>query len=240
MTALLAFDTATEHTFSALEVDGRVWQHEGEGGAKASASFLPALQDLIAAAGSSLQALDAIAFGRGPGAFTGLRVACSVAQGLALAASLPVIPIDTLLAIAEDARAAATARRDRPGAPMRIWAVLDARMNEIYAAEYRHEDGEWTVLQAPRLMTPEALNQRWRDDAPELVAGNALSAFEDQLVTGRAERMPGAMPRGDALLRLAHPLWRAGAGLDAAQALPLYVRDKVADTSAERAARVAS
>ncbi|MGH8798278.1 MAG: tRNA (adenosine(37)-N6)-threonylcarbamoyltransferase complex dimerization subunit type 1 TsaB, partial [Caldimonas sp.] len=128
MTALLAFDTATERTRIALAARGRIWQHEGEGGARASAAFLPALLALLAEADVKLADLDAIAFGRGPGAFTGLRVACTVAQGLALGAAKPVLPIDTLLAVAEDARAGAES--------LRVWAVMDARMNEIYAAEY--------------------------------------------------------------------------------------------------------
>src|SRR5689334_2060500 len=97
---LLAFDTATESTSIALAAQGRVWQHEGEGGARASAAFLPAVLALLDAAGVAVADLDAIAFGRGPGAFTGLRVACSVAQGLAFGAGKPVLPIDTLLAIA--------------------------------------------------------------------------------------------------------------------------------------------
>src|SRR4051794_41930640 len=113
----------------ALAIGGRAWHREGEGGAKASAAFLPSLLGMLEQAGIGVADLDAIAFGRGPGAFTGLRVACAVAQGLAFGAGKPVLPIDTLLAIAEDARAGAES--------FDVWAVMDARMNEIYAAEYR-------------------------------------------------------------------------------------------------------
>jgi tRNA threonylcarbamoyladenosine biosynthesis protein TsaB len=104
MHTLLAFDTATERISVALMARDRIWQHEGDGGAKASATFLPAVMALLADASVRVGDLDAIAFGRGPGAFTGLRTACAVAQGLAFGADKPVLPIDTLLAIAEDAR----------------------------------------------------------------------------------------------------------------------------------------
>src|SRR5437762_12159574 len=128
MSTLLAFDTATQRMSVALAARGSVWVHESDGGAQASAALIPAILALLTQAGVALRDLDAIAFGRGPGAFTGLRTACSVAQGLAYGAGKPVLPIDTLLAVAEDARAGRAA--------VRVWAVMDARMDEIYAAQY--------------------------------------------------------------------------------------------------------
>lgn len=226
MTALLAFDTATEAMSIALARDGRVWSHDAAGGARASASLIPAILGLLAQAGIRLQELDAIAFGRGPGAFTGLRAACSVAQGLALGAGKPVLPIDTLLAVAEDARGAAD--------ELRIWVTMDARMDEIYAAQYRFSAGGWQVLDAPMLTSAEALNQRWRAAEPQSVAGNALGAYGARLESRSALRIEGAMPRASAMLVLAHALWLRGAAVDPALALPLYVRDKVAQTTAER------
>src|SRR5436190_21281575 len=143
MSRLLAFDTATERVSIALGAAGRVWTHEADGGAQASATLIPAILGLLAQAQLPLHELDAIAFGRGPGAFTGLRTACSVAQGLAFGAGKPVLPIDTLLAVAEDARA---------GAPrLRVWALADARMDQIYAAEYEHAEDRWTMRAAPFL-----------------------------------------------------------------------------------------
>src|SRR5438874_562496 len=132
--SLLAFDTATEHMSIALAVRGEVFVHESAGGAQASATLIPAILALLAKAGVTLRELDAIAFGRGPGAFTGLRTACSVAQGLAFGANKPVLPIDTLLAVAGDARG------DDPRS-QRIWVAMDARMNEVYAAQYAFADG---------------------------------------------------------------------------------------------------
>src|SRR5437899_256250 len=123
---LLAFDTSTEILRVAVQADrGTFVEHEAEGGAQASASLIPTIQSLLARCELRLAQLDAIVFGRGPGSFTGLRTACSVAQGLAFGASLPVLGVETLLAVAEDAR-------HRTGAT-RVLAILDARMNEVYA-----------------------------------------------------------------------------------------------------------
>jgi tRNA threonylcarbamoyladenosine biosynthesis protein TsaB len=228
---LLAFDTATERISIALAAGDRIWSHEGEGGARASATFLPAVMGLLAEAGVGVGALDAIAFGRGPGAFTGLRVACSVAQGLAFGAARPVLPIDTLLALAEDARAGA--------ATFAVWALLDARMGEIYAAEYAFDAHGWDVRTAPMLTTPQVLERLWQARAPGVVAGNALVAFGSGLDCGGARRMPEAAPRATGMLALARALWSAGGAVDPALALPLYLRDKVAQTTAEREARAA-
>ena len=228
MNTLLAFDTATERISIALAARGQVWRHDGEGGAKASATFLPTLLGLLREASVQVADLDAIAFGRGPGAFTGLRTACSVAQGLAFGSGRKVLPIDTLLAVAEDARVGAD--------PVRVWAVMDARMQEIYAAQYAWDGEGWTVLDAPMLTTAERLNERWRAQPPEVVAGHALAAFAE-LDTGGARRVPTAAPRAFGMLALARALAARGGAVDAADALPLYLRDKVAETTLERAAR---
>jgi tRNA threonylcarbamoyladenosine biosynthesis protein TsaB len=226
MESLLAFDTATEHLSIAVAAHGRVLTHESVGGAQASATLIPAILALLAQAGVTLRELDAIAFGRGPGAFTGLRTACSVAQGLAFGANKPVLAIDTLLAVAEDARSGRDAQR--------VWVAMDARMDEIYAAQYRFAAGAWSVLAAPMLTTPEALSERWQAERPQLVAGSALGAFGPRLEVGDALLAPNALPRAAAMLPLARALWAQGGAVDAAHALPLYLRDKVAQTTIER------
>ena len=232
MATLIAFDTATERMTIALRRGERVVAHEGEGGAHASASLLPAILGLLREAGIGIAELDAIAFGRGPGAFTGLRTACSVAQGLAFGAGKRVLAIDSLLAVAEVARGDATT--------LRVWALVDARMDQIYAAEYEHGDGRWTVRVAPFLTDCESLASRWRDEPPSAIAGNAIGVFGARLATGSASLFPDAAPSALALLRIAESDLADGAAVDPAQALPLYVRDKVADTEAEREALRAS
>ncbi len=226
MPALIAFDTATERMTIALTSGGRVRSHAGEGGARASVSLLPAILGLLLDAGLTVADLDAIAFGRGPGAFTGLRTACSVAQGLAFGAGKPVLPIDSLLAVAEDAREGAES--------CRVWVAIDARMDQIYAAEYGFADGRWSTLAAPVLTDCDALAARWRELPPQAVAGDALRAFGSRLPTGVAALMPAATPSALAMLRLAERAWRDGDAVDPALALPLYVRDKVAETTVER------
>ena len=232
MTTLMAFDTATERMTVALNHRGRIAARAGEGGAKASSTLLPAVFEVLAEAGIVLADVDAIAFGRGPGAFTGLRTACSVAQGLAFGAGKTVLPIDSLLAVAEDARVEA-------GLDGRVWAVIDARMDQVYAAEYEHANGRWSTRVAPFLATCEGLAERWRDDPPRAVAGNATAVFGPRLATGTAIVVPAATSNALALLRLAERGWADGDAVDQALALPVYVRDHVADTIAERAARSA-
>ena len=234
--ALLAIETATETLRLAVSVGGRILVHEEDGGAKASAALLPAALRLLDQAGTSPQQLDAIAFGRGPGAFTGLRTACSVAQGLAFGAGIPVLPIDTLLVMAEAARAA--------GGHTDVWATLDARMNEIYAARYccipdaddsRH-GAHWRTLSAPALYDAATLSERIHRERAGCIAGNALRVHAEHLDTTGASLMPEVAPLADALVRVAQAAWARGEAIDAALALPVYIRDKVAQTTAEREA----
>ncbi len=234
MICLLAIDSSTEVMALALSRDGERHVFEGEGGAQASARLLPELLALLQRAGCTLQAVDAIGFGRGPGAFTGLRSACSVAQGLALGAGKPVLALDSLMLVAQDAF-------DELGAAAAdCWIAMDARMGEVYAARYRRDggrsDGRWQTLVPPMLCGPEDLNARWAQEPPRCVAGSALEAFGERLHCAEALRHPATRSRAHALAHLAEAAWREGATLDAALALPLYLRDKVAQTTAEREA----
>ena len=219
---LLAFDTRTDTLSIAVARGAARWQHSGPGGAQASATLLPAIRQLLAEAGLALGDLDAIAFGRGPGSFTGLRTACAVAQGLAFGAgggrSVPVLPIDTLAAVAE-------AARQQYGCTD-VVAVLDARMNEVYWARYQWQgssDGDFG------LCAPEALVAApgWS------VVGNAQTIYGERLAPD-AQHLH-ALPEASALLNLAPALLAAGGAVPAAQALPRYIRNKVAKTTQERA-----
>lgn len=234
---LLALDTATEALAAALLAPAGRWCVNEPGGKDASARLIPLLMDLLAQAGLSMPAVQAVAYGQGPGAFTGLRTACAVAQGLAFAHATPVLAIDSLLIVAEDARLQAAECDQTVNADADWWVAMDARMDEVYAAAYRYTDAAgWQVWVAPQLWTLGALADAWRMAPPARVAGSAVSAFADRLPWGDARCWPHTVDRAAALLRLAEAAWTQGRCQAADQALPLYLRDKVAQTTAERLA----
>lgn len=191
-----------------------------------SATLLPLVRQLLAEAGLHLTDLDAIAFGVGPGAFTGLRVACGIAQGLAVASERPVIAVGTLAAMAWNSGAAT------------VTTWLDARMNEVYAASFARrgddlvQEGEISVRPVEQVVLPEV--------ADTLVCGNALRAYPALAARAAAaglRQQPEIMPTARACAALAARAASRGEFLDPAQAAPLYVRDKVAQTVAERLAQ---
>jgi tRNA threonylcarbamoyladenosine biosynthesis protein TsaB len=233
---LLALDTSTDVISLALcrqGVEGALWQYSGAGGAQASAQLIPALQDLLALSQMDWRDLDAVVFGRGPGAFTGLRTACAVVQGLALGADLPVLPVNTLLAVAENARLQQGSTR--------VLAVLDARMGEVYAAAFTWSNGQWACVLDTALLAPNAL-LAWAAAggitaalaSDWTLAGNAWDSYGPEWTIGWGPYP--TLPTARALLHLAPALLQAGHAVAADQALPFYVRDKVAQTTAERAA----
>ena len=225
----LAFDTSTDVMSIALTDGSRVWQHNGPGGAQASSHLIPAILRLLREAELELGDLQAIVFGRGPGSFSGLRTACAVAQGLAFGANhgqgVPVLPIDTLLAVAEEARFQSTTD------VRLITALLDARMDEMYVQRYALNSGALSAIGACELIRPE-----------DLVADSPACLFAGNVFTAYASRLPAdiltltCLPTATALLRLAPGLAASGHCVSADRALPLYVRDKVAFTTEERAA----
>jgi len=239
---LLAFDTSTEQLSIAVRHGDRTWMHTGAGGAQASAALIPAVLALLAQAQLTPGELDAIVFGRGPGSFTGLRTACSVAQGLAFGArpggGVPVLPVDTLMAVAEEARLQRGATN--------VLALLDARMNEVYGAAYTWSaDSGWRPVDEISAGKPEQLVLPAGDDGGEggawVLAGNAWAAYGERFPAA-LDGLPriDALPTANALLSLAPALLAAGRAVAADQALPLYIRDKVAQTTAERAAAAES
>ena len=233
---LLAIDCATEQMNLALVAGDSDTVLNAEGGALSSARLIPALLGLLDRAGLRVADLDAIAFGQGPGAFTGLRTAASVAQGLAFGAGLPVLAIDSLLIVAEDLRHSLARAGAAASGVEGLWVAMDARIEQVYAAAYRHDGQAWQVEQAPALYDLGELLSLWRAHPPRHLAGSALAAFGERLPVEAAAIAPPTADRASALARLARAAWRAGAVLPAEQALPLYLRDKVAQTSAEREA----
>ena len=226
----LAFDTSTDVLSLAVARGDRVWTQTLPGGAQSSSGLIPAVLNMLAEADMPLASLTAIVFGRGPGSFTGLRTACAVAQGLAFGADIPVLPVDTLLAVAEEARW----QRLQAGAAdadVSVLALLDARMDEVYSAAYQWTAASqtWQGLSALQVSAPDQVNA-----TAALLAGNVFEAYGPRLAV-QGERCV-ALPTASALLRLAPALWAQGLAVPADQAMPLYIRDKVANTTAEREA----
>ncbi|MBE2261418.1 MAG: tRNA (adenosine(37)-N6)-threonylcarbamoyltransferase complex dimerization subunit type 1 TsaB [Burkholderiaceae bacterium] len=243
---LLAIDTGTSAlSIAVCRPDGasqRIWSHSGEGGAQASAALIPAVLELLQQAELGLAELDAIAFGAGPGSFTGLRTACAVAQGLGFGAGVPLLPVDSLLAVAEQARFSLGG-----GAPLDVYAVLDARMDEVYAARYAWDGAKWSMPASWSVSKPEVLTALANElplSAPaapaprRIAAGNAFAEYGERLLPGWPQ-VP-ALPTATAMLRLAPALLAAGQAVAAEYAMPRYIRDKVAQTTAERAAQKAA
>jgi tRNA threonylcarbamoyladenosine biosynthesis protein TsaB len=227
MPIILAIETSSELASCALLTGDTLIARESSGVRTHSQSVLPMVQELLAEAGVTLADCDAVAFGAGPGSFTGVRTACGVAQGLAFGAGLPVVPLVTLEAMAEACRA-------RSGAT-EVLAVLDARMGEVYWAQYRY-DGAWQAVIEPALAAPGAV-------APQAVAGlvacgNGLSAYPEAFAGKDFAQgaLVDVIPHARELALLAAPALAAGQAVPADRAQPLYLRNKVAYTSAERQA----
>jgi len=232
---LLAIECATERCSAALWLEGEVMHLHHDGTQQRnSESLLPMVSSLLKEADLRLPALDVIAFGAGPGAFTGLRVACGVAQGLAFGAGLPVLPVGTLEVLAEGMKRCLPPQAE----PLRCLAVLDARMGEVYAAEFLEQDQDWVMLSGPELSRPESIHCDAVAD-PLFGIGNAFPLYHDQWVERLGTRLkwvesalqvPDAIP----LARLAARRFPILGGLPPEEAHPVYIRDKVALTSLER------
>lgn len=217
-----AFDASTEWCSVALWRDGELAGLEERAGPAHSERLLPMLDRLMADAGLGFGSLDAIAFGAGPGSFTGLRIACGVAQGIALARDIPALGISTLEALAESSGAD------------RVAACLDARMREVYFSALERVGGRWKEV-VPALCAPPGELQRLAG-AGWVGSGSGFAAYpEAQARLGLARIAPEVHPSAMAVARLAAPRLAAGEGVDAALAQPVYVRDKVALTERERA-----
>ncbi|QJE02906.1 tRNA (adenosine(37)-N6)-threonylcarbamoyltransferase complex dimerization subunit type 1 TsaB [Massilia forsythiae] len=234
MAIILAIETSSELASCALfdsAAGNQASARESAGVRTHSQSVLPMVQELLREAGIALADCDAIAFGAGPGSFTGVRTACGVAQGLAFGAGLPVLPLVTLEAMAEACRA-------RSGAD-HVLAVLDARMNEVYWAQYRHVGGAWEAVSAPALCAPQAVAPLALPEGAALAAcGNGFTAYPDAFAgqAFAAGALADILPHARALALLGARALADGRAMPADAAQPIYLRNKVAYTSAERQA----
>lgn len=225
---LLALDTSTEFLSLALKLGERTFTHYQETGSASSQLVLPQIQVLLDSTNVQLKDLDGIAFGAGPGAFTGVRIASGVAQGLGFGANLPVVGINTLTAVAE------ASGQDK------VIVCLDARMGEIYHAILVKQNGIWLEISETKVCKPQ--------DAPTMEggdwfgAGSGWAAYSDVLTQvytdNLSQTLPnilqGITPTAEAILRLAQPVFAAGQAKPAMEAMPIYIRNRVALTTLER------
>jgi tRNA threonylcarbamoyladenosine biosynthesis protein TsaB len=222
---ILALDTSTEYCSAALWHEGAVLERDVHAGQTHSELLLPMIHDVLSASGVELRELDAVAFGAGPGTFTGLRIGCGVAQGLAYGAGLPVIGVGTLLALALGS------------GDSRVLCCLDARMHQVYHAAYERTDRGWVTVHAPALYDPAEVppveGGGWSG------CGSGFAAYREALAGRYAAALdrirPEAHPRARHVAELAVAAWRRGEAVAPEAAAPYYIRDKVALKTDERA-----
>ncbi|NHI00843.1 MULTISPECIES: tRNA (adenosine(37)-N6)-threonylcarbamoyltransferase complex dimerization subunit type 1 TsaB [Oceanimonas] len=218
MSLLLAIDTATEACSAALWQDGAILSRYQVAPRGHTELILPMVQELLAEAGVTLAQLDGLAFGRGPGSFTGVRITLGVAQGLAFGADLPLVGVSNLQALAQGAH--------RHGGCERVLAAIDARMDEIYVGGFALEQGVMIETLPEQVLAPKdflaAGDERWQQGA-----GSGFVTYPD--LTGRVDVLCEAVPFPEArdMLPAALQDLAAGKGVSAAEARPVYLRDKV-------------
>src|SRR2546423_2040181 len=225
---LLAIDTSTDFCSVAASGGEALFSRHERAGQRQAETILGMIEEVLAEARIALAQIQGIAYGAGPGSFTGLRIAAGVAQGLALARGIGVIGVGSLLALSEEAG------KDAAGG--RVIACLDAHMGEVYHAAYRRTGAGWEEVSAPGLYRPEAVpvapGRDWTG------CGDGFAAYPQRLAARLRECVatirPEAVPSARAVLKLAIPRFAAGEAKDAATAVPVYLRDQVALKTSER------
>ena len=220
---LLAVETSTELCSVALLRSGELFVEEALAENRHSEMLVPMIRRVLERSRLGARQMDAFGFGQGPGSFTGLRIACGIVQGLAFATARPVVPVPTLLALAEQSNES------------RVIAALDARMGEAYVAAYARNGDDWDEVIAPRLCDAAGLpplpGRRWA------ATGSGFDRhawLRDAYRESVEMRFEGDLPRAGAVARIAARRIGRGAGVPAEKAAPLYLRDKVALTTEER------
>lgn len=229
---LLAIETSTEQLSLAVLCGERLFVRDVDAGQQHSELTLPLLRELMAESGLAMHDLDAVAFGQGPGSFTGVRIACGLAQGMALGLGKPVLPVQTQMALAEQAGAA------------KVLVALDARMGEIYLAAYERsatEPSGWEASIAPCLCGPANLpalpGEGWVGLGSAFDSAALAGALDARFGAQMIAAGQGALPSAAGVVQIAaRRVQRAGMGaaVQPAQAAPLYLRNKVALTIEER------
>ncbi|MEY6763618.1 tRNA (adenosine(37)-N6)-threonylcarbamoyltransferase complex dimerization subunit type 1 TsaB [Kluyvera ascorbata] len=221
---ILAIDTATEACSAALWNDGNTCAHFELCPREHTQRILPIVQDILTQGGVSLTDLDALAFGRGPGSFTGVRIGIGIAQGLALGAELPMIGVSTLATMAQGAW--------RKQGATRVLAAIDARMGEVYWAEYqRDENGVWHGEESEAVLKPEVVQQRLAELSGEwATVGTGWAAWPDMAQSANATLVDGnvTLPEAEDMLPIACAMLEQGKTVAVDKAEPVYLRNNVA------------
>ena len=220
---LLALDTSTDACSCAVYDDGTIYQRYELAPRKHAELILPMADSLLAEAGLQPRDMDAVVFGCGPGSFTGLRISCGVAQGIAFAADIPVIPVSSLAALAQ----AAYQQYEKN----HVCVAVDARMEEVYWGEYHYDEQTqlMTLVDEERVCTPEQIPALNRDASFGVgngwgVYGTRLQTHFDEMIT---EYIVDYYPRAEMMLPFGVHQFRLGNTVEAAQASPVYLRNKV-------------
>lgn len=236
MTTILAIETSSELASVAIWHQGQSQMRTASGVQNHSRHVLPMVQSLLQESGLRLNQCSAIAFGAGPGSFTGVRTACGIAQGLAFAAELPVLPISTLQTLAHACFHGMQAQE--------VLAILDARMGQVYWAQYRWQagpesslhsqagllSGEWLEVQAATLSDPAQVLAQ----AKPILCGNGSLAYEMPQLADCLAAPEYTLPKADSLAELAAMGFLRGQAIAPELAQPQYLRNKVALTTQER------
>jgi tRNA threonylcarbamoyladenosine biosynthesis protein TsaB len=225
---LLAVETSTEACSAALFIDGEVAERFELAPKEHTRLILPMIDALMAEAGLKPQQLDALAFSRGPGSFTGVRIATGVIQGIALGADLPVVPVSTLAAIAQDFF---DNNEDNLA-----FVAMDARMGEIFWGVYRRDVQGYAELIGDEAVTPADLVEF--PDLTGVGIGSGWGVYHQELMARLAGRVSHCkaelLPRAGAIARLGARGFEQGLAVAVEQAMPVYLRDKVAKKESER------
>jgi len=224
MTTLLAIDTATEACSVALLHNGEITSDYAVIPRLHAQRVLPMVHELLSASSVALAEVDAIAFGRGPGAFTGLRIAVGVVQGLAFALERPVLPVSNLAAIAQ--------RAWREQGAQQVAVAIDARMNEVYWGCYQLQDNLMQLQGMEQVCAPEAAQLPRMASGDWMGAGTGWGAYAERINLSVQSTHVNMLPHAEDILALALADWQRGLAIAAEQAQPIYLRDQVATPKA--------
>ncbi|KFZ38579.1 hypothetical protein HR45_03915 [Shewanella mangrovi] len=219
---ILALDTCTELCSAALQTAAGRWHESANAPREHSQRLLPMVQSLLTQANIGMEDIGLLAYGRGPGSFTGIRICTSMTQGLALAREIPVIGISTLAAMAQQAITEHGAKQ--------VICAIDARMGEIYWAAYEAQNGMAVEVAAEQVSAPDALTVPFENDTPIYCCGTGFETYTDLLHINSQLTLLDAVkyPNANAMLALAERGWQQGLATSVDELQPVYLRDTVA------------